>query len=149
MISRISAVAVVVAIAVSSAVAAEPSLIGVWQLDDAQSGLAGLYIFTPTHYSMMAAAKGRKDLADTSKATADELQAMWGPMLANTGTYEISGDLITIHPVAAKFPVVMKPGNTEVYRFHVEGNTLTLQQVRNARGIAIESGAVRRLVRVE
>ncbi|HEY4084587.1 MAG TPA: hypothetical protein VGM43_01555 [Bryobacteraceae bacterium] len=40
---------------------------------------------------------------DISKAIAD-LQAMWNPMLADTGAYEISGDLLTIHPVAAKFP---------------------------------------------
>lgn len=132
-----------------AAMAADPSLAGVWKLDDAQSGLIGLYIFTPTHYSMMAAARDRPDIVDTGKATADELRAMWGPMLANTGTYEISGDLMTIHPVAAKFPVVMKPGGNEVYRFHLEGNTLTLQQVRNARGVEVQSGVVRKFIRVE
>ncbi len=149
MIPRVPTAAVLLAIAVSAAIAAEPSLVGVWKLEDAQSGLVGLYIFTPTHYSMMAATTSRPDIADTSKATADELMGMFGPMLANTGSYEIGSDLITIHPVAAKFPVVMKPGGTEVYRFHVEGNSLTLQQVRNARGVAIESGAVRKLIRVE
>ncbi len=131
------------------ALAADSPLVGVWQLDEAQSGLAGLYFFTPTHYSMMAATKDRADIVDTNKATADELRAMWGPMLANTGTYEISGDLMTIHPVAAKFPVVMKPGGNEVYRFHIEGKTLTLQQVRNARGVEMQSAVVRKFVRVE
>ena len=133
----------------STAPAADSPLAGVWQLDEAQSGLVGYYIFTPTHYSMMAAAKDRADIVDTNKATADELRAMWGPMLANTGTYEISGDLMTIHPVAAKFPVVMKPGGGEVYRFHIEGKTLTLQQVRNARGVEMQSAVVRKFVRVE
>jgi hypothetical protein len=142
--------AAVVAVALLASVfAAESSLAGVWQLDEAQSGLVGFYIFTPTHYSMMAATRDRADIADTNKATADELRAMWGPMLANTGTYEISGDLMTIHPVAAKFPVVMKPGGNEVYRFHIEGNTLTLQQVRNARGVEVQSAVVRKFVRVE
>ena len=133
----------------STAPAADSPLAGVWQLDEAQSGLVGYYIFTPTHYSMMAATKDRADIVDTNKATADELRAMWGPMLANTGTYEISGDLMTIHPVAAKFPVVMKPGGGEVYRFHIEGKTLTLQQVRNARGVEMQSAVVRKFVRVE
>jgi hypothetical protein len=48
---------------------------------------------------MVLAATDRPDIADTSKATADELRAIWGPLLANAGTYEVSGDLITIHPV--------------------------------------------------
>jgi hypothetical protein len=131
------------------ALAADSPLVGVWQLDEAQSGMAGFYIFTPTHYSMMAAAKDRADIVDTNKATADELRAMWNPMLANTGTWEISGDLLTIHPLAAKFPVVMKSGANEVYRFRIEGKTLTLQQVRNARGIEVQSAVVRKFVRVE
>jgi hypothetical protein len=86
---------------------------------------------------MVLAATDRPDIADTSKATADELRAIWGPLLANAGTYEVSGDLITIHPLVAKIPVVMKPGANEVYRFRIEGKTLTLRQVRNARGVAV------------
>src|SRR3569623_1843734 len=117
----------------ATAPAADSPLAGVWQLDEAQSGLVGYYIFTPTHYSMMAATKDRADIVDTNKATADELRAMWGPMLANTGTYEISGDLMTIHPVAAKFPVVMKPGGGEVYRFHIEAKPISHHEIRKAR----------------
>jgi hypothetical protein len=33
---------------------------------------------------------------------------MWGPTLANAGDYEIAGDLLTIRPIAARIPVVMK-----------------------------------------
>jgi hypothetical protein len=69
----------------------------------------------------------------------DELRAIWGPLLANAGSYEVSGDLITIHPLVAKVPVVMKSGANEVYRFRIEGKTLTLRQVRNARGVASSS----------
>jgi len=57
------------------------------------------------------------DITETSRATADELRAMWGPMLANAGPYEIAGDLLTIRPIGAKIPVVMKPGAYDVYRF--------------------------------
>jgi hypothetical protein len=84
-----------------------------------------------------------------SKATADELRAIWGPLLANAGTYEVSGDLITIHPLVAKIPVVMKPGANEVYRFRIEGKTLTLRQVRNARGVVVDSAPTLKFVRVE
>ena len=129
--------------------AEDSPLVGAWQLDSAQSMQAGLYLFTPTHYSMVLAATGRPDVADTSKATADELRAMWGPLLANAGTYEISGDLITIHPLVAKIPVVMKAGANEVYQFRVEGKTLTLRQVRNARGVTVSSAPTFKFVRVE
>ncbi len=132
-----------------TAFAADSPLVGAWQLDVEQSAQVALYLFTPTRYSMIAASTGRPDIADTGKATADELRALWGPMLANAGTYEISGDLITIHPVAAKIPVVMKPGATEVYQFRIEGKTLTLRQVRNARGVAVDSAPALRFVRVE
>src|SRR5882724_3307385 len=133
----------------STVSAADSPLVGAWQLDPGHSGQAALYLFTPTHYSMVLAATDRPDIADMSKATADELRAIWGPLLANAGTYEISGDLITIHPLVAKIPVVMKPGANEVYRFRIEGKTLTLRQVRNARGVAVDSAPTIKLVRAE
>jgi hypothetical protein len=141
--------AILLAAAFSTAIAADSPLVGAWQLDPAQSGQVALYLFTPTRYSMMLASTGRPDIADMSKATADELRAVWGPLLANTGTYEVSGDLITIHPLVAKIPVVMKPGANEVYRFRIEGKTLTLRQVRNARGVAVDSAPTFQFVRAE
>src|SRR3954454_6194946 len=99
---------IVLASVLASAFAADSPLVGAWQFDPAQPGQAGLYLFTPTRYSMMLASTSRPDIADPSKATADELRALWGPLLANSGRYDISGDLITIHPVVAKFPIVMK-----------------------------------------
>ncbi len=133
----------------SIAVAGDSPITGAWQLDPGQPGQAGLYLFTQTRYSMMLASTDRPDIADMSKATADELRALWGPLLANSGIYEVSGDLITIHPLVAKIPIVMKSGATEVYRFHVEGKTLTLKQVRNARGAAVEQAPTLKFVRVE
>ncbi len=132
-----------------TALAADSPLTGAWQLDSGQLGQAGLYLFTPTRYSMMLASTDRPDITDTSKATADELRAMWGPLLANSGTYDVSGDLITIHPLVSKIPIVMKSGATEVYRFHIEGKTLTLRQVKNARGVAVEQAPTFKFVRVE
>jgi hypothetical protein len=125
-----------------TAFAADSPLVGAWQLESEQSAQAALYLFTPTRYSMVLAATDRPDIADTSKATADQL-------LANAGTYETSGDLITIHPLVAKIPVVMKPGANEVYQFRIEGKTLTLRQVRNARGVAVDSAPTFKFVRVE
>jgi hypothetical protein len=135
--------------ALGIALAADSPLVGVWQVDAGTSPQAGLYLFTATHYGMLAATTDRPDVADTNKATADELRAIWGPLLANAGSYDFSGDLITIRPIVAKIPVVMKAGANEVYRFHIEGKTLTLQQVRNARGVTVAQAAVLRLTRVE
>jgi hypothetical protein len=135
--------------AFNTAFAADSPLLGAWQLDPGQSGQTALYLFTPTHYSMLLVATDRPDITDLSKATADELRASWGPLLANAGTYEASGNLITIHHLVAKIPVVMKPGVNEVYRFRIEGKTLTLRQVRNARGVAVDSAPTFRFVRVE
>lgn len=138
-----------VAIAFGGVFAAQDSpLAGTWQAEPGQAG-AALYIFTPKYYSMMRASSVRPDIADTNKATADELRATWGPLVANSGAYDVSGDLITIHPIVAKIPVVMQPGANEVYRFQIEGKTLTLTQVRNARGAAVQGAQPVTLVRVE
>jgi hypothetical protein len=120
---------------------------GAWQLTEGQ-GLQGLYIFAGSHYSMMGAAADRPDITDLSKATREELLALYGPMLGNAGSYEIAGNLVTIRPIVAKIPVVMKPGAYEVYEFKIEGKTLTLTQRRNVRG-PVENGATRTLTRVE
>src|SRR5215831_6377493 len=123
--------------------AADNPLEGVWQvMDVGGQTAAGVYIFTGKHYSIVFATTDRPQVDDTSKATADELRAMWGPMAANAGTYDVSGNLVTIRPI------VMKPGANEVYAFRVEGNILSLTQQRNARGVTVQNAATR-LMRVE
>jgi hypothetical protein len=106
-----------------------------------------MYMFTSTHYSMVAANTDRPDTSDASKATADELRAMWGPMLPTRVRTNSRGS--PYHPAdRGQDPVVMKPGAYEVYRFRVEGDTLSLTQVRNVRG-PVERGSTTKLVRVE
>jgi Lipocalin-like domain len=128
--------------------AAENPLQGAWQVMNPAGGMAGLFIFSGTHYSMMAASTDRPDITDLSKATADEMRALYGPMVGNAGVYEIAGNQVTIRPVVAKIPVVMKPGSYEVYEFKIEDNNLTLTQRRNVRG-PVERGNVWTLTRVE
>jgi Lipocalin-like domain len=108
-----------------------------------------LYIFTGKHYSMMFATTDRPQIDDASKATADELRAMWGPLAANAGTYDVSGNLVTIRPIVAKIPVVMKPGRERSVCVRVEGNTLSFTQQRNARGVTVQNAGTTRLMRVE
>ncbi len=90
---------------------------GVWQLVEVKhmggptegtvnNPQPGLVIFTGKHYSMMAVLSDtpRTDVEDPAKATAAELLAVWGPFIANSGTYEISGDTLTTQPTVAKMP---------------------------------------------
>src|SRR5215813_14536211 len=105
--------------------AADNPLQGAWQVTSA-NGLTGIFIFSAKHYSMMAASTERPEITDLSKATADEVRALYGPMIGNAGAYEVSANQVTIRPVVAKIPAVMKPGAYEVYEFKIDGNTLTL-----------------------
>jgi hypothetical protein len=93
-------------------------------------------IFTAKHYSRteIQAESPRPLLPDASKATADELRAVWGPVVAEAGTYEASGDTLTMHPLASKSPAAMASGAFIVCSFKLEGATLTIVQQRNQAG---------------
>jgi hypothetical protein len=68
---------------------------------------------------------------EVKKPTADELLAAWGPFTAASGTYQISGDTLTMRPSVAKNPQVMAPGNFLLNTFKIERKTLTLTRTRN------------------
>ena len=97
---------------------------------------AYLTIFTGKHYSRteIQADAPRPILPDASKATADELRAVWGPVVAEAGTYDVSGDTLTLHPQASKSPAAMAPGAFIVCSFKLDGTTLTIAQQRNQTG---------------
>lgn len=125
-----------------------PSIQGVWRIVEATiTGPAArtiafadrpnLTIITAKHYSRVEVqADGpRPILADVAKATADELRAVWGPFVAEAGTYDIApGSLITMRPIASKNPAVMGPGIFVTYAYKLDGNTLSLTQQRNQNG---------------
>jgi len=135
--------------ALGTALAADSPLVGVWQLDAGPSAQAGLYLFTPR----ITAWCWRQPTGLTSpirikprpRSCAPSGDRFW-PMLEPS---DISGDLLTIRPTVAKIPVVMKEGANEVCRSQIENKTLTLQQVRNARGVTVVQAATLKLIRVE
>src|SRR5262249_51137101 len=89
------------------------------------------------HYSRVEiqADAPRPILADATKASADELRAVWGPVVSEAGTYEVSRDgLITMRPIVSKNPAVMGPGVFITYSYRLEGDTLSLTQQRNQNG---------------
>ena len=95
-----------------------------------------LTIITPRHYSRVEVqAEGPRPIpADVTKASADELRAVWGPFVGEAGTYEVTGNLITMRPIAAKNPAVMGPGVFITYSYKLDGDTLWVTQQRNQNG---------------
>ena len=138
------------------------SIQGVWRI--AEANISGptprtivfgesrpnLTIITAKHYSRVEVqADGpRPMLADPAKASADELRAVWGPFVAETGTYEMTADVITMRPIAAKSPAAMVPGAFIVYGYKQDGNVLLLTQQKNQNG-PFANPFTLKLVRVE
>ncbi len=134
----------------ASQAAAQParrSIQGVWRVEEATitgpaartisfAGRPNLTIVTDKYYSRVEiqADGPRPMLTDAAKATADELRAVWGPVVAEAGTYELAGDTITMRPVASKNPAVMGSGVFIAYSFKLEGDRLLLTQQRNQNG---------------
>jgi hypothetical protein len=125
-----------------------PSIQGVWRIVEATTtgpgartipfaGRPNLTIITARHYSRVEVqAEGpRPVLADAAKASADELRAVWGPVVCEAGTYEVTKDgLITMRPIASKNPAVMGQGVFITYSYTLDGDTLSLTQQRNQNG---------------
>jgi len=128
--------------------ATPPSIQGVWQtVEVIMPGPTGRTITIPEprhnltivmarHYSrvQVEAEEPRPVIADVAKATADELRAAWGPFAAEAGTYEVTGHLITMRPIAAKNAAVMAPGAFTTWSYKLEGGTLWVTAERNQDG---------------
>ena len=109
-----------------------------------------LTIITARYYSRteVQSEDPRPVIADVAKATADELRTVWGPFVGEAGTYEVSGEIVTMHPVASKNPAAMVPGAFIVYTHKLDGNTLWFVQQRNQNG-PYPTPVTFKLVRVE
>src|SRR5437773_250133 len=117
MTSRFRLVAVIVVVAGVSVGAqqrpAQTRLQGVWRvveqtinertLAGEKLGL-GYYIFTGGYYAVVRESDvpPRPDVSDVTTATGAQLLAMWGPFVAQIGTYELSGDRLLQRILVAK-----------------------------------------------
>ena len=96
-----------------------------------------LTIFTAKHYSRVQVdAEGPRPIpADVAKASADELRAVWGPVVGEAGKYEISaGNVVTMRPVVAKNPAAMKAGAFTTWSYRLEGDTVWVTARTNQNG---------------
>ena len=110
-----------------------------------------LIIVTARHYSRVEVhAEGPRPVpADVTKASADELRAVWGPFIGEAGTYETTdGNVLTMRPVAAKNPAVMAPGAFITYSYKLDGDTLWVTVQKDQNGPIVNPVTVK-AVRVE
>ena len=112
---------------------------------------ATLAIFHGKHYSRVEVhAEGdRPMLKDPATASADELRAVWGPFVAEAGTFEVTGNnVVTMQATVAKNPAAMMNGATSVYTYQRNGDSLTLTQTRTPSGSSAVPVTIK-LARVE
>lgn len=94
-------------------------------------------LFTQKYFSLMFLTTDNPRPAtrpDPTKASDAELNALYRPFVAASGTYDISGQTLTTHPMVAKNPWVMAPNVTIVYTLKLGGKTLTLTQIKGEDG---------------
>jgi hypothetical protein len=132
-----------------------PPVYGVWQvveqtidgrtLSGSNLGL-GFHIYTPKYFAVVReSGTPPRPQPDGASATAAQLLAAWGPFVAQVGTYEAAGDLVTERVLVAKDVANMQPGGAEtVRRYRLEGNTLTIEPREPKAG-----GVTVKLIRVE
>lgn len=105
----------------------------------------GLYLFTGKYFSIMMVMGDHPrpihpTLPEVPKATAQEILAVYGPYVANTGTYEVNGGALIMHPLVSKNPELM--GGSVTYSFEIQGNSLTLKMVKMSMGASVPPPAV-------
>ncbi len=112
----------------------------------------GLLIITARHYSRTTdigvRPRPKDGYATPGRPTVEELQARWGPFAANAGTYELSGDVLTLRAFVAKEPRDQVEGGFAKLRVVLEGDRLALTPIENSQG-RIAAGVTSRYVRVE
>jgi lipocalin-like protein len=106
----------------------------------------GLIIFTKTHYSVMWVPGNQpRSLFKGEGPTDQEKIAAYDSFVANSGTYEVAGATITLHPMVARSPNFMA-GGVSKFQLRIEGTTLWLTQkntdlsLRTGNGVAPSSG---------
>jgi Lipocalin-like domain len=88
----------------------------------------GLFIFGHKHYSMMwvRGGKARTPYAGEFPTNEEKVKA-FDSLVANSGTYEVSGSALNVRPMVARSPNFMAGGSSK-YEFRVEGSNLWLTE---------------------
>ena len=116
---------------------------------------SGLYLFTRGHYSMVWSLRRtpRPASAQHWHATDEERQSHVAGFIVNSGTFELTDTLLTVHPIVARTPEYM--GGQGLLRYELSGDTLRLTalEFRSSAGLidssAISNSITRTLVRAQ
>lgn len=126
------------------------SLTGAWQVTEVKmtgpnarkitNPQPGLYLFTGKYFSLMMVMGDHPrpihpTLPEVPKASAQEIRAVYGPYVANSGTYEIKGGTLIMHPIVSKNPELM--GGSVTYSFQMQGNSLMLKMLKMVMGPSV------------
>ena len=88
----------------------------------------GLIIFARKHYSVMWVPGDQpRSLFKGEVPTNEEKIAAYDSFVANSGTYEVAGATLTLHPMVARSPNFMA-GGVSKFQLRIEGTTLWLTQ---------------------
>lgn len=88
----------------------------------------GIRVFSKGNYAYLQvsnAAQPRPDLP-VPPPTAEQLLAIWGPIAANGGPYEVTCDTLSTRPYVAKNPRAMRAAFRIPFLFKIVGDTLWL-----------------------
>jgi hypothetical protein len=151
-------VAVLISIASGRGEAPNGPLEGVWQAVEVTHGAPAvtikpgpnLAIFSGRFYSRVdvQTLETRPVLTDTRTATAEELRQVWGPVVAEAGSFELKDERIILRPTVSKNPAAMTPDVSIIYAYRLEGGTLTLIAQRDLHG-PVTSTLIVKLLRVK
>ena len=88
----------------------------------------GLFIFGRRHYSMMwiRGAEPRAPYKGEQPTDEEKVKA-FDALVANSGTYEVSGATLNVRPMVARSPNFMAGGSSR-YEFRLEGSNLWLTE---------------------
>jgi hypothetical protein len=145
--------------AVATAALAQASrsanLTGVWRTVEARDaagrditdrGERNMYIFTQHHFSIAWAEIQRPKIRGVPNDS--QKVAMWQEFGFQAGTYEISGDTLTLRSEVAKSPQAMEPRSFQKFLMTPAGSAIWLQLVADNAGPLLHQERVR-LVRAE
>jgi hypothetical protein len=115
--------AAIILVSVGGALAQSGSLKGAWKVvavtadgKTDNSPQPGLYIYTDKHYSVMRVTAARA--AFPEKPTDKDRVAAFDPFIANSGAYEVKGNVLMTKALVAKNPNVMSgPGGKAELKF--------------------------------
>ena len=112
-------------------------LLGAWEMKEVHwisesetysidSAQPGVFLFTPTHYSIQwtRIEEPRTPFEDLSNPTEAEMIAGFRSVVFNAGTYHQTNDTVTTRAEIAKVPGF--EGGVQFYRYSLEGDRLTL-----------------------